>query len=105
MELKDIKFTKEEFDLLIKGIEGLPNHDTAGDLMTGLLECMISEKISPEAQAKRDREKSIKEQTKKREKEALKENCWILQAKLIQLRRYLEQNKLLAEAQDIINGI
>lgn len=104
MELKDIKFTKEEFDLLIKGIEGLPSQDTAGDLMTGLLECMLTDKISPEVQAKREREKAIKEQAKKREKEALKENCWILQAKLVQLRRYLEQNKLLAEAQDIIDG-
>lgn len=105
MELKDIKFTKEEFDLLIKGVEGLPNQDTASDLMTGLIECMITDKIPPELQAKREREKIIKEQARKRDKEVLKENCWILQAKLVQLRRYLEQNKLLAEAQDIINGI
>jgi hypothetical protein len=104
MELKDIKFTKEEFDLLIKGVEGLPDQDTAGDLMTGLIECMLTDKIPPELMAKREREKAMKEKAKKMEKETLKENCWILQAKLVQLRRYLEQNKLLAEAQDIING-
>ena len=104
MELKDIKFTKDEFDMLIKGIEGLPNQDAASDIMSGLLDCIISDKISDEMKAKRDADKARKERKKEQEKEILKENCCILQSKLIQLRRFMEQNDLLVQAQEIIDG-
>ena len=104
MELKDIKLTKEDFDMLIKGIEALPSQGQAGELITDLMESMLSDKIPEEARMERERTKARRAKDKEREKEELKENCWILQAKLIQLRRYMEQNKLIAEAQDIINS-
>ena len=43
MELKDLKFTKDEFDMIIKGIEGLPHQDQAGDLMGDILETVLLE--------------------------------------------------------------
>jgi hypothetical protein len=104
MELKDIKFTKDEFDMLIKGIEVLPNQDAASDIMSGLLDCILSDKISNEARAKMEMEKARKEKKKQIENEILKENCCILQSKLIQLRRFMEQNDLLVQAQEIINN-
>ena len=104
MELKEIKFTKDEFDMMIKGIEGLPNQDAAGNIMSGLLDCMLGDKLPEEVRAKMEREKVRKERIKEQEKEILKENCCILQSKLIQLRRYMEQNDMLMEAQNILNG-
>ena len=104
MELKEIKFTKEEFDMLIKGIECLPHQDRAEDLMSSLLDSVFDGKLSDDMKAKRDADKARKSQKKEMEKENLKENCWILQSKLIQLRRFMEQNNILMEAQDIING-
>jgi len=104
MDLKDIKFTKEDFDMLIKGLEGLPHQGQAAELIAELMETMVLEKAPEEFKRERAMKKAQKEQHKERETEQLKEDCWILQAKLVQLRRYMEQNQLIAEAQDIIDS-
>lgn len=104
MDLKDLKFTKEDFDMLIKGIEGLPNQDTAGELMSGLLDAMLGGKLPPEERAKMKEKHRRERMEKEKMKETLREDCYLLQAKLIRLRRYMEQNDLIMEAQDIIDG-
>ena len=104
MELAEIKFTKDDFDMMIKGIEVLPNQDAAGDIMAGLLDCVIGDKLPEEVRRKRDEDNERKNRKKQVEKEILKENCCILQSKLIQLRRFMEQNNMLVEAQNIIDG-
>jgi hypothetical protein len=104
MELKDLKFTRDEFDMLIKGIEGLPHQDQAGELMGELIGSMLSDKMPQEMKIARERDIAKKKQTKDMERAHLKENCCILQSKLIQLRRYMESNDMIMEAQDIINN-
>jgi len=104
MDLKDIKFTKEDFDMLIKGLEALPHQGQAGEFMADLMETMVLERAPEEFKRERAQQKARKEQEKEKQVEQMKEDCWILQAKLVQLRRYMEQNKLIAEAQDIINS-
>lgn len=104
MELKDIKFTKEDFDMLIKGLEALPTSGQVGELMGDLMESIVMDKAPDAIKREFQAKKARKEKEKERQTAQIKEDCWILQAKLVQLRRYLEQNKLIAEAQDIING-
>ncbi len=104
MDLKDIRLTKEDFDMLIKGLEALPTHGAAGDLMADLMETMVLEKAPESFKKERAMQKAKKEKEKELKVSQMKEDCWILQAKLVQLRRYMEQNKLIAEAQDIIDG-
>jgi hypothetical protein len=104
MELHEIKFTKEEFNMIIKGIEGLPHQDSTGELMGGLLESILLDKMPPEVKKKRDMDQARENAKKKLLKDNLKEDCCILQAKLIQLRRYMEANNMIIEAQEIINN-
>lgn len=104
MELKDLKFTKDEFDMLIRGLEELPNGDQAGELMGGLIETLLLEKMPDDLKRKRDIDQAREKKAKEIKKALLKENCCILQSKLIQLRRYMESNDMIIEAQDIIDG-
>jgi hypothetical protein len=104
MELKDIKFTKEEFSMLIKGLDALPNAGSTGELMGELIDFMVSDNIPPEVKMMKERKKVEAKRKREMETQQLKEDCTILQSKLIHLRRFMEQNDMIAEAQDIING-
>ena len=104
MELKDIKFTRDEFQMLIKGLDALPSQGQSGELMGDLVEMMLLDKVPNEIKMERERKKAQEKRKKESEIEQLKEDCTILQSKLIQLRRYMEQNDMIAEAQDIIDS-
>ena len=104
MELRDIKFTREEFSLIIKGLDALPLQGQTGELMGELLDSMLTDKIPAEIKRESDRKKAEMKRKKNVETQQLKEDCTILQSKLIQLRRFMEQNDMIVEAQNIIDG-
>lgn len=102
MNLSDIKLTKQDFDMLIEGLSLIPGKHNSFDIMKTLLTAPMNSDKNAFDKWEADREREII----KRKKESVidEENATILKAKLIQLRRYMEENNLLLEAQDIIDS-
>lgn len=102
-DLKNFGLTVKDFDLLIDGLETLPEKGVAGEMMGMMLEGLIS-KDDPVAQekVKRDRERQMKE--KEYARNLMREDIRILQGKLYQLKRFMQENNLLEEANNIISG-
>ena len=90
--MKDLMMlSKEEWDLLIEGVDALKNKGFAGELMGGLFESMLAPKDNATLEEKKKWEKSQAswEATKKlREEEEikLKNKADLLKAKLILMR-------------------
>lgn len=100
-DLKNLQLEEKDFDLLLKGLEALPHSDMAGEMMVDLLSLAFA-KDDPEDKRKviEDREKRTR--TKEKEKQHLIEEVKILQGKLLLLKRYLIQNNLLKDAENIL---
>lgn len=101
-ELKDLKLTENDFDLLVSGLEFLPNKGQSGELIGSLLESMFYED-KPEIKLKFEKERKDGEVKKQREQKEQNEDIKILQGKLIILKRFLKQEGALKSAYDIIN--
>lgn len=101
-QIRLLNLTDEDFKLLVDGLDALPERGLAGEMMGDLIIGMMS-KGDKEAQDKvlEEREKRLRKM--KGEKELMKENVKILQGKLLMLKRYLQENKLLKEAYEAIN--
>ena len=88
MDLNKYDFTNADFEMLNDALENLPNKDDAGDMFKELLHGVFEPKQAVETyQAKLERERVAKQQKRK----AVIENVRVLQAKLIMLRRDLQQ--------------
>lgn len=99
--LRNLSLTERDFDLMVQGLEHLPNKDTAGELMGELLFGAIVKDEEERQKMKMDRDRQRAQQM--REKQALVEDSKILQGKLLMLKRFLIENDLLKEANSIIN--
>jgi hypothetical protein len=102
--LKHLNLTERDFELIIDGLDELPNRNAIGEMMGDLLLGVVS-KDDPEANAKikLDREERIRKN--KKEKELMKEDIKILQGKLLMLKRYLIEQDAFNQANEIINHI
>jgi hypothetical protein len=104
MDLRNLQLTERDFQLLVDGLDTLPNKDFAGDIMEGLMMGMLKKdggdntKLS-DFEKKRQAEKLKKE----RDKEMLKEDIKILQGKLLMFKRFLIQQDALKQVDDILN--
>ena len=101
--LEDIKLTEKDFELLVEGLEVLPNKDVAGEMMGELLlSALKPDKKEGEGYSefmvKREQEKL----ESKKKKELLIEDVRILQGKLLQLKRFLHANNLLSKVHEIL---
>ncbi|MGB0521440.1 MAG: hypothetical protein ACPGJS_00700 [Flammeovirgaceae bacterium] len=92
--MKDLDLTEKDFDLLIQGLENLPNKGQIVEFMGDLLGTMLA-KDNEQAmdEFKMDREKERQERELKQKE--LNEDIGILKGKLLMFKRYLKNNKIL----------
>jgi|GEM_PF-6448131 len=107
INIQTLDLTEKDFDLIIAGLDHLPQKSLAGDMITDLMSTIIEDKLPDDRNAqsrfemlKRDRDKKAK--MREAEKKDLVEDVRILQGKLLILKRYLKQEGALKEATDII---
>lgn len=98
--IKDLQLTENDFKMLVDALENLPNKNMAGNMMGMLLEGIIPEGEKRDEAIRMRKEKELREE---READLLKENIRVLQGKLIQFKRYLIENRLLDEANQLLN--
>ena len=103
-ELKHLNLTEKDFDLLVEGLDSLPEKGRAGELMGDLLGAMLSNDDS-EGKNKFQLEREKKQREKEIRQREMKEDIKILQGKLLMLKRYLSQQGALNETYDIINHV
>lgn len=101
-ELKNLQLETKDFDLLIQGLENLPNKDMAGEMMVDMLSMAFAGKDEDFDKNKLAREREERKRESAKAKEALVEDIKILQSKLILLKRYLVQNNLLKDVENIL---
>lgn len=107
LSLQDLGLSEEDFELLIQGLEHLPNKDLAGDLMTGILEGLFMDKNDPGAREKLIQKRELETRRAEALKNKMKEDIKVLQGKMILLKRFLQERDALAhveKAKDIISG-
>jgi hypothetical protein len=102
MNIQDLQLTEQDFDLIISGLNELPNKGFAGLMMGAMLKGIIT-KDDPEAKAKYELEQKAEQLKVEREKKALDEDISVLKGKLIMLKRFLVTNDALKTVDDIIN--
>lgn len=99
--LKNLNLTDNDFKMLIDGLDALPQRGQIGELMVDLLASTMIK--NPESRIKIERELELKKKKQESAKEILIEDAKILQGKLLMLKRYLAENKMLAEVNEVLN--
>lgn len=102
MNIQELQLTEQDFDLIVAGLDELPNKGFAGLMMGALIKGMIS-KDDPEARAKFEADQKSEQLKVEREKKALSEDISVLKGKLIMLKRYLSTNGAIKTVDDIID--
>lgn len=100
-QLRMLNLTMKDFDLIVEGLDELPNKGVAADMMVSIL--MAGFIKDEEARASEMNKKEIEMKRKEEAKAFMKEEIKILQGKLLMLKRYMQENKLLSDAYDILN--
>jgi len=101
-ELKHLNLTEKDFDLLVEGLEYLPEKGTTSELLGDLLTGMIAKNAAEQQRIVEERKK--KASAAINSKKALKEDIKILQGKLLMLKRYLIAEGALKQAYEAINS-
>lgn len=101
-QIKLLSLTSEDFKLLVDGLDALPEKGTAGEMMGDLFLGLLS-KGDEETMAKHKAQREADKRKREKEKEVMSENVKILQGKLLMLKRYLDENKLLADTYEVLN--
>ena len=99
--LKNIRLTERDFDLIIQGLEFLPNKDSASDLLCEMLAISVIKDEDERAKHKVEHTKFTT--ARDREKYIMIEDSKILQGKLLMLKRVLCENNIINEANSISN--
>lgn len=102
MHPDQLNLTEKDFDLIIDGLDFLPERGSTGDILGEMLTAMIL-KGDNEGKEKMLRERERKQREKNEGQRILREDIKILQGKLLLLKRYLMQEGALKGAEDIIN--
>lgn len=106
MDIKNLELTERDFQLLIDGLDSLPDRNALGEAMSDMIIGMVAgdKKESPEF-LEHQRKRELERMKAKREKESLKEDIRILQGKLLMFKRFLIQQDALKQVEDIINPL
>lgn len=102
--LKHLNLTERDFELIIDGLDQVPNKNQAGEMLGDLMLGMLT-KDDPEVAAKMKAEREDRQRKAKKEKDLMVEEIKILQGKLLMLKRYLAEQDALGQATDIINHL
>jgi len=102
MNLQDLQLTEQDFDLIVSGLDELPNKGQAGEFMVSLFTGIIA-KDDPEAKAKLEAEHAKRRLKEDQQKKQMLEDVALLKGKLIMLKRLLVTNGALKQVDDIIN--
>lgn len=103
MELQDIQLTEADFDMLIEGLDVLPEKGSVGRLLAELTGAMLA-KGDPRMQKAVDEtlnKGNVKDASKKKQ---LNEDITLLKSKLIMLKRYLITNGALKTTNKILGN-
>lgn len=104
MDIKNLELTERDFQLLVEGLDTLPEKGLAGEMLTEMFVGMIKKEGESEKLTDFERKRQAEKLQKGREKEALKEDIKILQGKLLMFKRYLIQKDALKQVDDILNS-
>ncbi|KAB8156175.1 hypothetical protein EZY14_002850 [Kordia sp. TARA_039_SRF] len=99
--LKDINLTENDFQLLVEGLEALPEKGVAGDIMGEILMTAFM-KDDDQAMSEMKSKREIERREKEKKKQLLTEEIRILQGKLLQMKRYMIANGLITKVHEII---
>lgn len=102
--LQQLNLTEKDFDLLIEGLDVLPEKGLSGELMGDLLGAMLS-KDDPDGKNKFLIERDKRRKEKEDHKKSLIEDIKILQGKLLMLKRYFMEQGALSDTYEIINHL
>lgn len=103
MEIKNLELTEKDFQMLVDGLDCLPNKDMASDMMEGLLVGMLKKDGDSPQLTDFEKKRAAEKLKKERDKESLKEEIKILQGKLLMFKRFLIQQNALKQVDDILN--
>jgi len=98
-ELKNVNLTEKDFDLMVEALDYLPNAKIATDLIGMLITSVIDD---PEAKTKMQAEREQKRKKTEYEKKLLTEEVRLLQGKLIAVKRFMRENRLMKEVNDLL---
>lgn len=98
-DLKDLNLSDEDFSLLIQGLDALPQKDQAGEMMSDLIGTVLFDgKMKEEFERKRKQD-LVKKQAAK---DKLIEDTKILQGKLLMMKRFMQENNLMKDVNNIL---
>lgn len=100
-ELKNVNLTEKDFDLMVEALDNLPNANAAGDLFGLLLTSLVTHD-DPEAKIKIQAERERTKKEAEYQKKILTEEVRLLQGKLIAVKRFMRENRLMKEVNDLL---
>jgi hypothetical protein len=103
MDVKNLELTEKDFQMLVDGLDCLPNKDQMGDMLEGLMVGLIKKDGESQQLTDFEKKRAAEKAKKEREREAQKEDIKILQGKLLMFKRYLIQQDALKQVNDILN--
>lgn len=98
-QLKELNLTENDFQLLVDGLDALPEKGAAGNIMVDLLGMSM---LEGEARAEFEKKRDEDNKKRDREKQILIENVRILQGKLLMMKRLLIEGGIIKEANQLI---
>lgn len=101
--LKHLNLTDKDFEMIVQGLEQLPHKNDTAEIMGELLISAFAKDDAHADKMKSERENRMRKMQD--DKKQIIEDVRILQGKLLMLKRYLLENNLLSQANDIINHI
>lgn len=103
MDLQDIQLTEADFDMLIEGLDALPDKGSGGRILAELMGGIMA-KDDPRMQAGVDKILGKNDAKKEAQKKQLNEDITLLKSKLILLKRYLITNGALKTTNKILGN-
>lgn len=103
MNLQEIQLTEADFNMLIDGLDALPEKGAAGIMMGSLIGGLLAGN-DPRMQASVDKTVKKQESDHMARKKAIEEEVTLLKSKLILLKRYLATNGALKTANKILGN-
>jgi hypothetical protein len=104
-ELKKLDFTDKDISLIMEAVELLTKSKSfTPDFLFKSISDTFSTGLPEEIKLKIDKEMANQKNKMKRDNEEAKEDLALLKAKLVLFKRFLHQNKLMNEVNDILNN-
>lgn len=103
MDIKNLELTERDFQLLVEGLDVLPEKGISGEIMESLFVGLLKKEGDSPELADYEKKRQAEKLKKERAKEALKEDIKILQGKLLMFKRFLIQQDALKQIDDILN--